>query len=186
MNDDTRTQPTTDDEGKAVIDASGEHIGEVSELRGETIVVDAKSSITDQIKSVLGWGQTDDAYRIDRSQIDRITDEAVHVHTTEGSGEQSDDRMGSGGRTVEDERTEHDETGREGDAASHDTAETGARPMESDERRDEPASRDDRDADDDREGLTDDELRDREEDDREGLTDDELRDAGDDDREERR
>ena len=136
---------------------------------------------------MLGWGQTDDAYRIEQSQIDRITDEAVHVHTTEDPGDPSDDdRTGRGGRTVEDERTARDETGREGDAASHDAAESDARPMESDERRDEPASRDDRDTDDDREGLTDDELRDREEDDKEGLTDDELRDAGDDDREERR
>ncbi|WP_256391242.1 hypothetical protein [Natronoarchaeum rubrum] len=193
MDDDTRTRPTGDDEGKDVIDASGELIGEVSEHRGDTLVVDADPSITDQIKSVLGWGETDDVYRIDETEIDRISDNAVHVRTTEhedpggragasdaGATETSpggaateagrtttdDDRSPTGRQTVDDRSDDEPMPGEttEGD----DVTGTGDRTMDEGSHGD--AGHDDR------EGLTDDELREAgESDTAEGVPDDERR-----------
>jgi|GEM_PF-4543268 len=204
MDDDTRTRPTGDDEGKDVIDASGERIGEVSEHRGDTIVVDADPSITDQIKSVLGWGETDDAYRIDEGQIDRISENAVHVRTTEhegGRGGASDagaSETSPGGAATEagrtttsdDERsgtgrpsTDDDRTGSADAGMSEETPASGETT-----RGDDVTGTGDRTMDEGSHGDAghheDTGQHDRDSDDEAGITDDELREAGQDEHDE--
>lgn len=203
--DDTRTRPTGDDEGKDVIDASGERIGEVSEHRGDTIVVEADPSITDQIKSVLGWGETDDAYRIDEGQIDRISDNAVHVRTTEGeepggragasdagasettpSGAateagrtttSADERSGTGRPTTEDDRTGSADTETSEDIPGSGETTQGDDITGTGDRTTDEGSHGDAGHHEDT-GHDDPGRRDRGGDDEAGITDDELREAG--------
>ncbi|MFW5905576.1 MAG: PRC-barrel domain-containing protein [archaeon] len=76
------TDPTfsESDEGKTVIDADGEKIGTVSEVRGSTAHVDPDTGISDSIMSMLGWtGSDEDEYRIHSESIARITDDEVHL-----------------------------------------------------------------------------------------------------------
>jgi len=177
MNDDTptddRTRPTGDDEGKDVIDASGERIGEVSGLQGDTIVVDADPSLTDQIKSALGWGDADDIYRIDEGRIDRVTDNAVHLETTEEQEPEGVETMsdtGSDPSGVREDRSTDDGTSSADAGMNEDTTAPGETTVG-----DEPTTETTD------EGLTDDTSTD---DDVKGITDDELREAGQDERDE--
>jgi len=68
------------DEGKKVVNASGESIGRVVEVRGDTAHVDPDPGMTDTIKSKLGWGESDEeTYRLQASRIDTVTDDEVRL-----------------------------------------------------------------------------------------------------------
>jgi len=68
------------DEGKKVVNASGENIGRVVEVRGSIAHVDPDPSMTDTIKSKLGWGESDEeTYRLQASRIDTVTDDEVRL-----------------------------------------------------------------------------------------------------------
>jgi hypothetical protein len=72
--------PTEADEGKMVVDATGEEVGMVTDVKGGTMYVDAHPSITDRIKSVLDWGgHDDDAYPLEAENIASITDDEVQL-----------------------------------------------------------------------------------------------------------
>lgn len=74
------TTPSEDDEGKDVFDASGDKVGMVVDVRGDTIYVDPHPSITDKFKSVLGWDMDeDDAHPIPGNRIARITDRRIEL-----------------------------------------------------------------------------------------------------------
>lgn len=74
------TTPSDDDEGKTVFDASGDKVGMVVDVRGDTIYVDPHPSITDKFKSVLGWDMDeDDAHPIPGNRIARITDRRIEL-----------------------------------------------------------------------------------------------------------
>lgn len=76
----TTTTPGDDDEGKTVFDASGDEVGMVVDVRGDTIYVDPHPSITDKFKSVLGWDMDeDDAHPIPGDRIARITDRRIEL-----------------------------------------------------------------------------------------------------------
>ena len=77
----TATTPSDDDEGKTVVDASGDDVGVVVEVEGETIYVDPDPSMTDKFKSVLGWSDVDEdeARPIPAARIARITDSYVEL-----------------------------------------------------------------------------------------------------------
>ena len=68
------------DEGKKVVNASGQSIGRVVEVRGDTAHVDPDPGMTDTIKSKLGWGESDEeTYRLQASRIDTVTDDEVRL-----------------------------------------------------------------------------------------------------------
>ena len=72
--------PTQDEEGKTVVDATGEEVGMVVEVENDTMFVDPHPSITDKIKTALDWGGRDeDAYPVTASQVSQITDNTVEL-----------------------------------------------------------------------------------------------------------
>ncbi|WP_167768548.1 hypothetical protein [Haloarcula amylovorans] len=74
------TTPSDDDEGKTVYDASGDKVGMVVDVEGDTLYVDPDSSITDKFKSALGWDvEEDDAQPIPATRIARITDRQIEL-----------------------------------------------------------------------------------------------------------
>jgi hypothetical protein len=74
------TTPSDDDEGKTVYDASGDEVGMVVDVKGDTIYVDPHPSIADKFKSVLGWDMDeDDAHPIPGNRIARITDRRIEL-----------------------------------------------------------------------------------------------------------
>lgn len=71
---------TEDDRGKRVVNANGDRIGMISDVRGDTAYVDPDAGIGDRILSKLGWKDEDeDDYPLDRSKIESITDEEVRL-----------------------------------------------------------------------------------------------------------
>lgn len=78
MANDQRTRPTGDDEGKDVIDSTGETIGIVSVVEDGTIHVETDPGLADSIKATLGWGDTEDTQTIDEQHVSEI-DDAVRL-----------------------------------------------------------------------------------------------------------
>ncbi|MFC6905202.1 DUF2171 domain-containing protein [Halalkalicoccus tibetensis] len=79
MATDDRTRPTEDDEGKNVVDSTGERIGIVSAVEGGTIHVESDPGLTDSLKATLGWGDTEDTQTIEGSHVAEITDDTIHL-----------------------------------------------------------------------------------------------------------
>lgn len=77
-----RVSLTDRDEGKDVVDASGEEVGMVVEVdeAEEMAHVDPHPGLTERIKAKLDMGEADgDAYRLWEEQISRITDDRVEL-----------------------------------------------------------------------------------------------------------
>lgn len=75
-----RNHVTDDDQGKTVVDSSGEKIGMVTEVRSGKAYVNADPSLTDSIRSKLGWGDDDDSdYELEESRIDSVTDDEIRL-----------------------------------------------------------------------------------------------------------
>ena len=75
-----RTKIAEEDEGKRVVNARGKKIGMVSDVRNGAAYVDPDPSITDTIRSRLGWGDADeDDYRLGSRRIAKITDDEIHL-----------------------------------------------------------------------------------------------------------
>jgi len=72
--------PTADDEGKDVVDAHGEKVGEVMSVEETVTYVDPDPSLADKIMRTLNWGSDDDAYPVDSDHINRITDDTVELN----------------------------------------------------------------------------------------------------------
>lgn len=72
---------TEADEGKHVVNAKGDEIGRVVEVKNGDAYVDPDPDMTDSIKSKLGWGdsQTEETYRLGPSYIEAVTDDEVRV-----------------------------------------------------------------------------------------------------------
>ncbi|WP_328587671.1 PRC-barrel domain containing protein [Halosimplex salinum] len=74
------TTISDDDQGKPVLDSSGEKIGVVSEVRAGTAYVDPDPGITDTVKSRLGWSDADaDDFPLDDSEIATVTDDEIRL-----------------------------------------------------------------------------------------------------------
>lgn len=76
---DDSDRPTEDDEGKNVVDSTGERIGIVSAVEEGTLHVQSDPGLTDSIKATLGWGDTEDTQTIEGSHVAEITDDTVHL-----------------------------------------------------------------------------------------------------------
>lgn len=75
-----RTAVTEEDEGKPVVDAEGNTVGMIEEVRGGEAYIDPEPGLVDRIKSKLGWGNADEEdYTIDAEKIDRVSDDEVEL-----------------------------------------------------------------------------------------------------------
>lgn len=71
---------TDDDAGKSVVDANGDKVGIISEVRGGTAYVDPDPGITDRVRSMLDWGEADqDTYPLREESIDTVTGDEVRL-----------------------------------------------------------------------------------------------------------
>jgi hypothetical protein len=76
----TGTTLIDDDEGTRVIDASGDQIGRVVEVRDGAAYVDPDPGLADTVLAKLGWGDGDeDTYRLESAAIETVTDDEVRV-----------------------------------------------------------------------------------------------------------
>ena len=74
------TNPTID-EGTDVYDDKGEEIGTVATVEDGTAYVDLDPGLTDEVKSSLGFGDTDeDTYPLHDEMVDTVDDDGVHLH----------------------------------------------------------------------------------------------------------
>ncbi len=71
--------PSEDDEGKTVVNASGDEIGMVAAVDDGRMYVDPHPSITDRIRTALGWTDHDDedTYPVENDHIARIEEDEV-------------------------------------------------------------------------------------------------------------
>lgn len=73
-----RTVPKPRDQGKDVLDASGQRIGMVADVRGDTLYVDPHPSLTGRIKAALDWGEmSEDVFAVQSESIERIYTDVV-------------------------------------------------------------------------------------------------------------
>lgn len=80
----TRTTVTEEDEGKRVVDASGDRIGIISGVKSGTAYVDPDPGIAGTIKAKLGWEDIDeDDYPLREDRIDAITDDEIRLKQEE-------------------------------------------------------------------------------------------------------
>ena len=71
---------SSDDQGKVIVDETGQEIGIVADVEGQTAHVDPEPGLTDRIKARLNWGGQDgEEYPINASVIDEITDDEVII-----------------------------------------------------------------------------------------------------------
>ncbi|WP_049900442.1 hypothetical protein [Natrinema sp. J7-1] len=70
------------DQGKDVVDESGQQIGMVAEVEGQTVYIDPEPGLTDRLKARLDWGgHGDEDYPVDSAQILEITADEVVVRS---------------------------------------------------------------------------------------------------------
>lgn len=75
-----RTNITEDDEGKRVVNANGDEIGMVTEVKAGKAYVDPDPGITDKLRSKLGWGDADENdYVLQKNRIGTITDDEIRL-----------------------------------------------------------------------------------------------------------
>lgn len=125
MSTDSRTRPTDDDEGKDVLDATGEDIGIVAAVEEGVVHVETDPGITDEILARLGWGDSEDTHTVRENEIERITEDAVRLQSTEPGQPGDADAPGTGTPTEPSEPGEPggertDETTSEGMASDPD------------------------------------------------------------------
>ncbi|WP_435553017.1 hypothetical protein [Natrinema sp. CGMCC1.2065] len=71
-----------DDQGKDVVDESGQQIGMVAEVEGQTAYVDPEPGLTDRLKARMNWGgHGGDDYPVEAAQISAITDDEVVIRS---------------------------------------------------------------------------------------------------------
>lgn len=74
------TAITDDDEGKRVVDNTGEMVGRVTNVREGRAFVDPDPGITGTIKSKLGWEDEDmEDYPLEDNEVQEITDDEIRL-----------------------------------------------------------------------------------------------------------
>lgn len=69
-----------DDEGKTVVDASGDTLGIVTKIQRDTAYVEPDPDVTETLKSELGMGDADpDEYTVHQDAVETTTDEKLHL-----------------------------------------------------------------------------------------------------------
>lgn len=73
---------TDDDIGKAVQTPDGEPIGQIATIEGNTVSVDPDPGAVETVMAVFGLeSNPEKALSIDEADVDRVTDDAVHIST---------------------------------------------------------------------------------------------------------
>ncbi|ELY98848.1 hypothetical protein C482_11233 [Natrialba chahannaoensis JCM 10990] len=73
---------TRDDQGKNVVDETGNQIGIISAVEEGTAYVDPEPGLTDRLRARLDWGShSSDEYPVEPSQIKAVTDDEVVVRS---------------------------------------------------------------------------------------------------------
>ena len=68
------------DSGMDVLDDDGDEVGTVATVEDDTAYVDLDPGLTDEVKSSLGFGDTDDdTYALRDEMVDTV-DDGVHLH----------------------------------------------------------------------------------------------------------
>ena len=71
---------TDDAVGKDVVDAAGDKIGIVTAVEHGTARVESDPGLTDKLKTMLGWEDTDeDAFPLQEVAIATVTDDAIRL-----------------------------------------------------------------------------------------------------------
>lgn len=71
---------TEDDEGKRVVDETGEEIGIVSDVEHGTAYVTPDPGITDTLMAKLGWDDRDEeTYPLQEEAIESVTDDEIRL-----------------------------------------------------------------------------------------------------------
>ena len=73
-------QITSDEEGKRVVNATGDVIGVVESVQAGTPYVKPDPGVTDTIMATMGWGDADEeTYALDERDVEAITDDEVQI-----------------------------------------------------------------------------------------------------------
>ena len=71
---------TDEDVGKDVVNATGDKIGVVAEVRSGTAYVDPDPDMFDTVKAKLGWEDVgEDAYPLQNDQVSEVTDDEIRL-----------------------------------------------------------------------------------------------------------
>lgn len=71
---------STEDEGKAVVNAAGDQIGVVSDVERGTAYITPDPDITEKLKARLGWSDADeDTHPLQEQAIETITSDEVRL-----------------------------------------------------------------------------------------------------------
>ncbi|WP_435181530.1 hypothetical protein [Halorussus sp. AFM4] len=81
--DDVRVLPDDSDEGKTVVDADGDEMGEVIDVSDGVAYVDPHPSLAERVMSRLGFDEDEEYYELRSDNIDRITVDEIVVATDE-------------------------------------------------------------------------------------------------------
>lgn len=73
------------DQGKRVVDATGQEVGRIAEVEGDHAYVDPAPSVADTVMSKLGWGSRDGTYRLPPDGVDAVTDDEVRLAPLQNS-----------------------------------------------------------------------------------------------------
>jgi hypothetical protein len=78
----SETTLTEDDEGKRVVDAVGDDVGRLVDVRETTAYVDPGRSAAERIVSKLGWGPSDgrEPFRVHLDDVEAVADGEVYLH----------------------------------------------------------------------------------------------------------
>ena len=69
-----------DDRDKDVVTAEGDRIGTIRDVNDDRATVDRDDeSLTDKVKSMLGWGDDDDSNEIRNEHVDDVGDDEVRL-----------------------------------------------------------------------------------------------------------
>lgn len=75
---------TTDDRDKTVVTAEGRRVGTVSDVDGGRARVttdDDSEGLTDKLKSVLGWDDSEDTHDLRNDDVDSVTDDEIRLRS---------------------------------------------------------------------------------------------------------
>jgi hypothetical protein len=76
----TRRTIQKDDEGKDIINATGDTVGFVATVRDGTAYVDPNAGLMSKVRSILGWEKPEDkVYPLREDQIDTITEDKIRL-----------------------------------------------------------------------------------------------------------
>lgn len=68
------------DEGKTVVDPSGETVGIVVDVDNTIAHVEPDPGLTDRLAAELGWGDSDEeTYLLESGAVDTITDDEIRL-----------------------------------------------------------------------------------------------------------